>query len=115
MIDGYDNPWAVLSIFEFQYFNCPSCVFKTHSKKEFINHAMKVHPESIIHLSNIQDIHNGNDINSDVNIKEEPGIGKKSGYIKTRLKIGFQSKITSRVSTIGFNWILFNLIQYDSI
>ena len=82
MIDGYDNPWAVLSIFEFQYFNCPSCVFKSHSKKEFINHAMKVHPESIIHLSNIQDINNGNDINSDVNIKEEPGIGKKSGYIK---------------------------------
>ena len=34
---------------------------------------------------------------------------------KTRLKNGFQSKITSRVSTIGFNWILFNLIQYDSI
>ena len=78
MIEGYDNPWAVLSIFEFQYFNCPSCVFKDHSKKGFINHAMKVHPESIVHLSNIQDIHyppNGN-INSAVNIKEEPGIEK---------------------------------------
>ena len=35
--------------------------------------------------------------------------------IQTRLKNGFQSKITSRVSTIGFNWILFNWILFNWI
>ena len=50
----FDNPWSVQSIYELQYFNCPSCVFKNHSKQDFINHGFKFHPEAIEHLINIQ-------------------------------------------------------------
>ena len=44
------NPWAVSSIFEFNYFCCPECDwstrsdFKTESIQEFINHALSHHP-----------------------------------------------------------------------
>jgi hypothetical protein len=44
------NPWAVSSIFEFNYFCCPECDFstrsdfKTDSIQEFINHAISHHP-----------------------------------------------------------------------
>ena len=50
-----ENPWNIQSIYDLQYFNCPSCEFKNHSKQEFVNHAFGSHPASIEHLSNIQD------------------------------------------------------------
>ena len=50
-----DNPWNIKSIYELQYFNCPSCFFKDISKQEIINHAYEVHPESIDYLDNIKD------------------------------------------------------------
>ena len=50
-----ENPWNIISIYELQYFNCPSCIFKNNSKQEFINHACESHPETIEHLKNIQD------------------------------------------------------------
>ena len=50
-----ENPWNIQSIYEFQYFNCPSCVFKNHSKQEFVKHAYEFHPESIDYFTNICD------------------------------------------------------------
>ena len=50
-----DNPWNINSIYELQFYNCPSCVFKDISKQEIINHAYEVHPESIDYLYNIND------------------------------------------------------------
>ena len=50
-----DNPWNINSIYELQFFNCPSCFFKDISKQEIINHAYEVHPESIDFLDNIKD------------------------------------------------------------
>ena len=50
-----ENPWNIQSIYELQYFNCPSCNFKDNSKQEFINHACENHPEAIEHLKNIQE------------------------------------------------------------
>ena len=50
-----ESPWKIQSIYELQYFNCPSCIFKDKSKQEFINHACQNHPETIEHLKNIQD------------------------------------------------------------
>ena len=44
-----ENPWDIESIYELQFFNCPSCIFKDQSKQEIINHAYEVHPESIEH------------------------------------------------------------------
>ena len=49
------NPWHIQSIYDLQYFVCPNCVFKNHSKQEFINHAYEMHPKSINYLYNIQD------------------------------------------------------------
>ena len=50
-----ENPWNIQSIYQLQYFNCPSCVFKDNSKQEFVNHAYENHPDSIEHLKNIYD------------------------------------------------------------
>ena len=50
-----ENPWTIKSIYDLQYFNCPSCVFKDKSKQEFINHAYEIHPEVIDDLRNIKD------------------------------------------------------------
>ena len=49
------NPWIIQSIYELQYYNCPSCVFKNPSKQEFIDHAYEIHPESHDCLSRIND------------------------------------------------------------
>ena len=53
MID--QNPWNIQSLFDLQYFNCPSCLYKDNSRQEFVNHAYKSHPESKQYLSNIKD------------------------------------------------------------
>ena len=50
-----ENPWAIRSIYELQFFNCPSCEFKDFSKQEFINHAHVSHFEAVSHLKNIKD------------------------------------------------------------
>ena len=50
-----DNPWNINSIYQLQYFNCPSCSFKNQSSQEFVNHAYELHPESIEYLMNIND------------------------------------------------------------
>ena len=49
------NPWQIQSIYDLQYFNCPSCAFKNHSKQEFINHAYEMHPKSFNYLYNVKD------------------------------------------------------------
>ena len=51
----WENLWAINSLYEFQYFLCPSCKFKHEVKQEFIYHAYECHPESIDYLKNITD------------------------------------------------------------
>ena len=72
-----ENPWNIQSIYELQFFNCPSCVYKNQSKQEFIEHAHQIHPEVINYLNNIQDdsLHDINcpwTITNPSNIKNEP-------------------------------------------
>ena len=50
-----ENPWNIKSVFAFQYFNCPSCLFKDSAKQTFVDHAIAVHPESIAMFSSISD------------------------------------------------------------
>ena len=50
-----ENPWTIRSIYELQYFNCPTCLFKNPSKQEFVNHAYACHPEAIENLTSIED------------------------------------------------------------
>ena len=58
MLDLFtENPWEIKSLYEFQYFNCPVCHFKTEYFKtqDFVDHACTSHPESTNYLRNIDD------------------------------------------------------------
>ena len=48
-----DNPWNIQSIYDLQYFNCPTCEYRNHSKQEFVNHAYDFHPKAIEYLANV--------------------------------------------------------------
>ena len=52
-----ENPWNVQSLYNLQYFNCPSpfCIYKNNSKQKFFNHAYEFHPEADQYLRNIND------------------------------------------------------------
>ena len=50
-----ENPWHLQSIYELQYFICPSCPFRHNSKQDFINHTYESHPQVIVELENIKD------------------------------------------------------------
>ena len=50
-----ENPWEVESIYEFYYFNCPTCSYKHCSKQDFVNHVIEIHPESVESLKKICD------------------------------------------------------------
>ena len=47
------NPWAIQSIYDLQYFNCPACPYKTNSKQKFVIHIYHLHPEALEDLCNI--------------------------------------------------------------
>ena len=55
MLPKLENPWKVESLYEFQYFKCPSCEFIHGKKQEFLYHAYEFHPESVDYLSIITD------------------------------------------------------------
>ena len=50
-----ENPWNIQSLYDLQFFNCPSCDFKDYLKQEFVNHAYNFHPEAWPYLNNIKD------------------------------------------------------------
>ena len=50
-----ENPWTIYSIYDLQYFNCPTCEFKNQSKQEFIDHVYEIHPEAVEDLTNVGD------------------------------------------------------------
>ena len=80
------NPWNIQSLYELQFFNCPSCEFKNKSKQRFIDHAYKSHSDSINILLNIDD-KSLTDIICPwkiINIKKEP---TNSELIEDPLKI----------------------------
>ena len=50
-----ENIWNIQSIYELQYFGCPSCEYRNNSKQQFVNHAYEYHPTCIDNLLNIKD------------------------------------------------------------
>ena len=50
-----ENVWNVESIYEFYYFNCPSCPYRNEFKQDFVNHSYNSHPESVNYLKKISD------------------------------------------------------------
>ena len=55
MASKIESPWDVSSLYQYQYFNCPSCPFKHYSKQDFINHTFNTHPESVDYFQKISD------------------------------------------------------------
>ena len=49
------SPWDVTSLYNFQFFCCPDCIFKVAEKQDFVNHAFKYHPDRVDFLSKIED------------------------------------------------------------
>ena len=43
------------SLFDMQYFVCPLCPFKWHSKQGFVDHAWQKHPDMVENMKNLQD------------------------------------------------------------
>ena len=83
-----ENPWNIQSIYELQFFNCPSCIFKNQFKQELINHAYEFHPDSIEFLMNIND-ESLNDIVfpsiDDIDIKHENLEGEVSSNVEEKI------------------------------
>ena len=50
-----ENPWQVSSIYQFQYFCCPGCVFRVGNKQDFVDHTINLHPEAVEYLIKIED------------------------------------------------------------
>ena len=50
-----ENPWDVASLYEYQYFLCPSCSYKHDSKQDFVTHTFHTHPESMDYFKKISD------------------------------------------------------------
>ena len=50
-----ENPWTVQSIYEFHFYNCPTCSYRHYSKQEFVNHSFYTHLDSVIGLQDISD------------------------------------------------------------
>ena len=53
--ESMTNPWDIQSIYDLQYFVCPACIFYDPSRQELVNHACKIHPESVEFLKNIKE------------------------------------------------------------
>ena len=49
------SSWNIQSLYDLQFFNCPSCDYKDYSKQEFVDHAYNSHPEAYSYLNNIND------------------------------------------------------------
>ena len=47
--------WDVESLYEYQYFNCPSCSYKSDQRQDFVNHTFETHPECVDYFRNISD------------------------------------------------------------
>lgn len=50
-----ENVWNIQSLYDLQFFLCPSCTYKNNLKQEFINHVYELHPDSDQYLKNITD------------------------------------------------------------
>ena len=50
MATKIENPWDVGSVYDYLFFNCPTCCYKSSLKQYFVDHVFHTHPESIDYL-----------------------------------------------------------------
>ena len=95
------NPWDVLSIEAFHFYNCPECEDKYSSKKYFIDHALVSHPKS---RKILPTIYQTNDSNSTKSISESQAVKLDvAPDIDSFIKIESPSKPEPNTSEINTN------------
>ena len=50
-----DSPWALESIYYYQFYCCPECDVRVALKQDFIDHAFEYHPDSKFYFPTIMD------------------------------------------------------------
>ena len=95
-----ESPWNIQSIYDLQYFNCPSCAYKDIMKQEFINHAYNFHPESIRFLRKIND-GSINDIEIPL-VKDEDDSDLKTEILDTNIS-GLTNALVIKTEEIEIN------------
>ena len=48
-----ENPWAVNTLEDFQFYCCPECDLKEHTKDKFVKHALENHTEYKDYIVNL--------------------------------------------------------------
>ena len=72
-----DNPWKVAAIEDFQFFCCPECDTRNHSKDDFLTHAFESHPNAkdalndILGIETVIEVKAENDL--DLDQSSDPG------------------------------------------
>ena len=122
------NPWDVVSLYEFQYFLCPSCSYKQHdskfffeSKQEFVTHTFHTHPESVENFKKISD-GSLNDVITPWELQEDKILSENGGDIAPTygdLFFGLKEKrIYPRDANYAdhiMNWIKTNVFQKTTL
>ena len=89
-MERLSSPWCVASLFAYQHFCCPECVFQVKAKQEFVDHAVSQHPDAIKYFKDIQD-DSLNDVDCDwksMEIKEEHPLQTENlPYINVDVKV----------------------------
>ena len=86
--DVIENPWEVESIYEFYFFNCPTCSYKHASKQDFVQHVFDFHPESIDFLKNISD----GSLTDIATPWQNEQVDFEGNFVKNHLKVEFNDQ-----------------------
>ena len=99
------NPWNIQSLYDLQYYNCPSCIYKINSKQEFVNHAYDFHPESEEYLRNIKDGSISDvDLPIDTKIEFKADLDLSSSYQSNNLDIKIEEFEDTKDDNLSFNF-----------
>ena len=81
------NPWEVQSIYDFNYFCCPECIFQSKEELLFQEHALQTHEQSKTFFQNSTDISNATeeDTYSDDHNFDEYLVVEPNTYCKTEV------------------------------
>ena len=72
-----NNPWSVTTLEEFQFYCCPECDVKDHSRESFVKHAIKKHPLSMKCLGSLVIKHEFEEQNDDFTFRNGDNYDEK--------------------------------------
>ena len=107
MTTQIENPWDVESVFDYLFFNCPTCFYKSSLKQNFVNHSFHTHPESIDYFKKISD----NSLNDIILPKSNEKIAQTYGDLFFDLREKSMHPSDQNYSNCIMNWIKANVFQ----